>query len=72
MFSINMNVQESHIDYQKVLDGLHYPFYFEKCRHDFIESLGKSIDKYHDEGINVLLSQMTVKGTVKLTILNHI
>lgn len=41
MFYKTYSVQEQHIDFQNVVDGLYYPFYMEWARHAYMkEALG--------------------------------
>ncbi|MGP4128660.1 hypothetical protein OJE16_02165 [Pantoea tagorei] len=39
MFSKMYDVDEDHIDFQEVLDGLYYPFYMEWARHAFMKEV---------------------------------
>jgi acyl-CoA thioester hydrolase len=46
MFSKHYEVDESHIDFQGVVDGLYYPFYMEWTRHAYMrEALGIDIEE---------------------------
>ena len=52
----------THIDSQGIVDGLYYPFYMEKCRHAFVkELLGFDIEQMAKGGINMVLSEYTLK-----------
>ncbi|MGC8338961.1 acyl-CoA thioesterase [Cronobacter sakazakii] len=51
MFSKIYEVDESHIDFQGVVDGLYYPFYMEWARHTFMkEALGIDIEEEFKQG----------------------
>ncbi|ABU75892.1 hypothetical protein ESA_00608 [Cronobacter sakazakii ATCC BAA-894] len=51
MFSKIYEVDESHIDFQGVVDGLYYPFYMEWARHAFMrEALGIDIEEEFKQG----------------------
>ncbi|AIR69215.1 MULTISPECIES: acyl-CoA thioesterase [Dickeya] len=51
MFSKHYEVEDSHIDFQGVVDGLYYPFYMEWTRHAFMkESLGIDIEEEFKQG----------------------
>ncbi|AYH46925.1 MULTISPECIES: thioesterase family protein [Dickeya] len=51
MFSKHYEVEDSHIDFQGVVDGLYYPFYMEWTRHAFMkESLGVDIEEEFKQG----------------------
>ncbi|WP_313384393.1 thioesterase family protein [Pantoea sp.] len=39
MFSKMYDVDEDHIDFQEVVDGLYYPFYMEWARHAFMKEV---------------------------------
>lgn len=55
-------VKEEHIDFQGIMDGLYYPFYMEDCRHQFGKDvLGFDIEFAAKEGINMILSEYTIK-----------
>ncbi|MEG0836026.1 MAG: thioesterase family protein [Christensenellaceae bacterium] len=62
MFVKHYTVNEEHIDVQGIMDGLFYPFYMEDCRHDFVNNvLNFSIDDNARNGINIVLSEYTIK-----------
>lgn len=51
MFSKMYDVDEAHIDFQEVVDGLYYPFYMEWTRHAFMkEELGIDIEEEFRQG----------------------
>ncbi|MEI7375282.1 thioesterase family protein [Dickeya chrysanthemi] len=51
MFSKHYDVEDSHIDFQGVVDGLYYPFYMEWTRHAFMrEALGIDIEEEFKQG----------------------
>ncbi len=55
-------VKDEHIDVQGIMDGLYYPFYMEDCRHRFAkEVMGFDIEQEALKGINMVLSQYTIK-----------
>jgi len=61
-FSMNFIVKEEHIDVQQIMDGLYYPFYMEICRHAYIkEVLGFDFEQEAVNGVNMVLSQYTIK-----------
>ena len=62
MYQLNMTVKDEHIDFQGIVDGLYYPFYFEECRHKFLqEVIGIDIAAYSKEGFNLVLVEYTLK-----------
>lgn len=61
-FKKNYTVKEEHIDVQQIMDGLYYPFYMENCRHTYIkEILGFDFEEEAINGVNMVLSQYTIK-----------
>ncbi|WP_339026218.1 acyl-CoA thioesterase [Leclercia pneumoniae] len=51
MFSKMYDVDQGHIDFQGVVDGLYYPFYMEWARHAFMkEALGIDIEEEFTQG----------------------
>lgn len=51
MFVKHYDVDEKHIDFQGVVDGLYYPFYMEWTRHAFMrEALGIDIEEEFKQG----------------------
>lgn len=62
MFLKQYTVKDEHIDVQEIMDGLFYPFYMEDCRHDFVNNvLNFNIDDNAKKGINIVLSEYTIK-----------
>ena len=51
-----MIVENKHIDFQGLLDGLHYLYYYEVVRHEYFATLGKSVEDFHKDGINLVLT----------------
>jgi acyl-CoA thioester hydrolase len=61
-FERTYQVESDHIDVQGIMDGLYYPFYFERCRHDFLrEVLGYDLESLAQQGTNVVLSQYFIR-----------
>lgn len=51
MFAKQYEVDEKHIDFQGVVDGLYYPFYMEWTRHTYMrEALGINIEEEFKQG----------------------
>jgi acyl-CoA thioester hydrolase len=61
-YTIEMSAEDQHIDFQGIMDGLYYPYYMEKCRHQFArEVLGFDLEALAAEGVNVVLSQYLLR-----------
>lgn len=68
MYSQKAVIKEDHIDFQGILDGLYYPFYMEKVRHEFMKEVhGIDIIEAAKEGkLYVLMSyEMRFKNSLK-------
>ena len=39
LYSQTLSIKDEHIDFQGIVDGLYYPFYMEKVRHDFMRDV---------------------------------
>ena len=51
MFTKQYEVDEKHIDFQGVVDGLYYPFYMEWTRHAYMrEALGIDMEEEFKQG----------------------
>jgi len=51
MFAKHYEVDENHIDFQGIVDGLYYPFYMEWARHAYMrEALGIDIEEEFKQG----------------------
>ena len=61
-FECAYTTKPEHIDFQGIMDGLYYPFYLEECRHRYAEEvLGLGLKQAAEKGVNVVLSQYTIK-----------
>jgi acyl-CoA thioester hydrolase len=62
MYEMQMQVQDEHIDFQNIMDGLFYPYYMETCRHQYIKDvLGIDIVEFAKQGLNLVLAEYTLK-----------
>ncbi|MGI8470994.1 acyl-CoA thioesterase [Pectobacterium brasiliense] len=62
MFSKHYDVEDSHIDFQGVVDGLYYPFYMEWTRHAFMkEALGIDIEEEFKQGKIYMVLEYTLR-----------
>lgn len=62
MYELKMKVKDEHIDFQDIVDGLYYPFYFEDCRHQYLKDVtGIDIQEYAKQGFNLVLAEYTLK-----------
>lgn len=62
MFTKTYSVDEKHVDFQGVVDGLYYPFYMEWTRHAFMkESLGLDLEQEFAEGRLHMILEYTLR-----------
>ncbi len=62
MFTKTYSVDEQHIDFQGIVDGLYYPFYMEWTRHAFMkESLGLDLEQEFAEGRIHMILEYTLR-----------
>jgi len=62
MFSKSYEVDPKHIDFQGVMDGLYYPFYFEWARHDYLyEEMGVDIEQLFEQGQMYVVLEYNLK-----------
>ncbi|MCW0316889.1 hypothetical protein NB724_002040 [Pantoea ananatis] len=62
MFTKTYQVDEKHIDFQGVVDGLYYPFYMEWTRHAFMkEHLGVDLEEEFTAGRIHMLLEYTLR-----------
>ncbi|QKJ86972.1 Acyl-CoA thioester hydrolase [Paramixta manurensis] len=62
MYSQTMTVDDAHIDFQDVVDGLYYPFYMETVRHAFMKEVaGVDLQQDAAEGKFHMLLEYTIK-----------
>lgn len=65
-FQTTMKTRDYECDVQGVINNANYQHYFEVNRHDFLQSIGTSFQKMHDEGIDVMVSKVTINYKVSL------
>jgi len=67
MYELTMQVKDEHIDFQGIVDGLYYPYYFEECRHRYVKEVcGVDIVEFAKKGLNLVLAEYTLKFKASL------
>lgn len=62
MYKQNYQIKDEHIDFQEVVDGLYYPFYFEWTRHKFMEDIvGLNLEEEAKKGNMYMLTEYILK-----------
>ena len=60
IYQIEMKTRDYECDVQGVVNNANYQHYLEVTRHEFIQSLGTSFQTWHDQGIDVMVSKITI------------
>ena len=61
MYSIGMKVRDYECDIQGVVNNANYQHYMEHARHEFLESLGVSFSALHEQGLDLMVSKITIE-----------
>lgn len=61
LFSYKMKVRDYECDAQGIVNNANYQHYYEVTRHEFLESCGIKFSDLHDQGIDPVVSQVTIK-----------
>ncbi len=67
IFKTEMEVRDYECDIQGIVNNANYLHYLEGTRHKFIQSLGLSFKKLHDDGMDVVVSEIEIKYRTALT-----
>ena len=60
-FCIEMKVRDYECDIQGVVNNANYQHYLEHARHEFLESIGGSFTHLHEQGIDPMVSKITIE-----------
>ena len=66
-FEIEMKVRDYECDTQGIVNNANYLHYTEVTRHEFMESLGISINECHGQGIDPVVSRADLRYKASLT-----
>ena len=61
-----MKTRDYECDVQGVINNANYQHYLEVNRHEFLESIGTSFQKLHDDGIDVMVAKVTINYKLSL------
>lgn len=59
-FQTVLKTRDYECDVQGVVNNANYQHYLEVTRHEFIESVGLSFEDLHNQGIDVMVSKVTI------------
>lgn len=60
-FRFEMKVRDYECDIQGVVNNANYQHYLEHARHEFLESIGGSFTGLHEQGIDPMVSKITLE-----------
>ena len=61
-----MKTRDYECDVQGVVNNANYQHYLEVTRHEFIQSVGMSFEQLHNQGIDVMVSRVTISYKASL------
>lgn len=61
IFQHKMKVRDYELDAQSIVNNANYQHYYEVTRHEFLETLGVSFIGLHEQGIDAIVSSITIK-----------
>jgi len=60
IYQLELKTRDYECDIQGVVNNANYQHYLEVTRHEFIQSIGVSFQGLHDQGIDVMVSKITI------------
>ena len=66
IFMHEMKVRDYECDLQGIVNNANYQHYMEHSRHEFLETLGVNFGKLHDDGIDAMVSKITIEYKLPL------
>ncbi len=61
IYRLEMKVRDYECDIQGVVNNANYQHYLEFARHEFLEQIGGSFSKMHDEGLDMMVAKITME-----------
>ena len=61
IFRTEMKVRDYECDIQGVVNNANYQHYMEHARHEFLESVGGSFSAMHEQGVDLMVSKITLE-----------
>ena len=66
LFSTGMTTRDYECDVQGVVNNANYQHYLEATRHEWLRKEGFSFSKWHEEGIDLMVSEVAIKYRMPL------
>ncbi|MBO4571048.1 MAG: acyl-CoA thioesterase [Bacteroidales bacterium] len=66
LYILEMSTRDYECDIQGVVNNANYQHYFEATRHQWLREEGFSFSKWHEEGIDLMVSEINIKYKVPL------
>ena len=61
LYTLEMETRDYECDIQGIVNNANYQHYLEATRHKWLQESGYSFRKWHDEGIDVVVSEINIK-----------
>ncbi|MBO4768985.1 MAG: acyl-CoA thioesterase [Bacteroidales bacterium] len=66
LYAVTMVTRDYECDIQGVVNNANYQHYLEATRHQWLREEGFSFSRWHDEGIDLMVSEITLKYKMPL------
>jgi len=61
LYTLEMETRDYECDIQGIVNNANYQHYLEATRHKWLQEQGYSFRQWHDEGIDVVVAEITIK-----------
>ena len=65
-YTLELKTRDYECDVQGVVNNANYQHYLEVTRHEFLQNIGLSFQGLHDQGIDVMVSKITISYKASL------
>jgi len=66
LFTIEMKTRDYELDAQGVVNNANYQHYLEVTRHEWLQQEGYSFQKWHEEGMDLMVAEINMKFKTSL------
>ncbi len=67
IFELDFKVRDYECDLQGIVNNANYLHYFEHTRHEFLDSIGISVAKLHEQGVDPVIARVNMALKAPLT-----